>query len=300
MKSPLVSTIITTYNRPSLLPKAIKSAINQTYSNQEIIVVNDGGKKISKAIKNKFPKVKFLRHSTNQGLSAARNLGVKKARGKYIAFLDDDDQWLPNKLEKQFKLAQNKDSKYGVFYCAQKITKPSGKTYINHPRIKGKISTEIIKKGLGTISSTSLFTKSALKKIKGFDESLKSNIDHDVWMALAIQNYWADYVDLPLVIHTVKDQPRMIGDYQPRIRAVNQYLKKWQSTINQWFGIKKGRAYSKNYYNYVIGWLAEEQFKAGKIKSGLNCLHNLLAKHPLSIKNLVTTPIRCLVAWLIL
>ena len=86
----------------------------------------------------------------------------------------------------------------------------------------------------------------------------------------------------------------MIGDYQPRIVAVEQYLKKWQPTIIQWFGKKSGKKYSRNYYNYVIGWLAEEQFKAGKLQAGLVCLQKLISKHPFSVKNLLITPLRCL------
>ena len=299
MKLPLVTTVITTYNRPKLLPKAIKSAVNQTYSKHEIIVVNDGGQKISPSTKNAFPKVKFIKTTAKQGLAFARNLGLKKAKGKYVAFLDDDDQWLPNKLEEQVKLAKNIGPKYAVFYCAQKITKLTGKTYINHPRTKGKISSQIVKKGLGTISSTNLFVVKTLKSVGGFDEQLKSNIDHDIWMALAAKGYWADYVDLPLVLNLPNKRQRMIGDYQPRIKAVEQYLKKWQPTINKWFGKTAGKKYSKDYYNYVIGWLAEEQFKAGKINQGLDCLHRLILRDPLSLKNLVITPLRCLARFIL-
>jgi len=295
MKDPLVSTVITTYNRPKLLQQAIKSVTNQSYPNQEIIVVNDGGEKISPKTEKKFPSVQFIEYSNNKGLSFARNIGIKKSRGKYIAFLDDDDQWKKNKLSRQIKLAQSKDEKYGVFYCAQIVNKINGKKYINHPKIKGNISEEIVKHGLSTISSTNVFTRESLEKIGGFDEKLKSNIDHDIWMSLASKGYWADFIDLPLVSNSVDQSNRMIRNYQSRISSVERYIEKWTPTIKEWFGYRKGEIYIKNYYNYVIGWLAEEQFKSGKFKNGFLCLREMANKKRRSFTRIITTTIRCFI-----
>jgi glycosyltransferase involved in cell wall biosynthesis len=110
---PLVSVIIPTYNRAHLIGRAIQSVLNQTFKDIEIIVVDDGSKdntdEIVRAIDD--PRVIYLKHQENRGVSAARNTGIKAARGEFIAFQDSDDEWLPNKLEKQ--LAKFKEGKIG-------------------------------------------------------------------------------------------------------------------------------------------------------------------------------------------
>jgi glycosyltransferase involved in cell wall biosynthesis len=104
-QNPCVSVIIPTYNRAEMLIRAIRSVLKQTYEDYEIIVVDDGSTddtaKVMKAYEN--DKFKYIRYSLNKGGAFARNLGLDSSRGKYIAFLDSDDEWLPTKLEKQTK-----------------------------------------------------------------------------------------------------------------------------------------------------------------------------------------------------
>ncbi len=108
IKRELVSVIIPFYNEENYFESCVNSALSQTYSNIEIIIINDGSDKIYdeqlNKIKNEYPdKIKIFAQQ-NQGVSAARNLGIKKSNGEYIAFLDADDFWLPNKLEHQINL----------------------------------------------------------------------------------------------------------------------------------------------------------------------------------------------------
>lgn len=97
---PLVSVIVPTYNRPEMLQKAIESILKQTYSNFEIIVVNDCGVDVENII-SKFndSNISYIKHPRNKGLSAARNTGILAAQGKYVSYLDDDDIYYPNHLE---------------------------------------------------------------------------------------------------------------------------------------------------------------------------------------------------------
>jgi len=107
-----VSVIIPFYSGIEWLNDAIESAISQTYSNIEIIVVNDGSTEdVSDFIKKYSPKIKYA-YQDNQGAAVARNLGIKMATGEYFAFLDSDDIWLPNKLEKQINFMQKIDAKW--------------------------------------------------------------------------------------------------------------------------------------------------------------------------------------------
>ena len=99
----LVSVIIPTYNRGYCLCEAIDSVLAQTYTNIEIIVVDDGSTDSTEEILKKYgPEIQYL-WQENQGVSSARNLGIRAAKGEWIAFLDSDDEWLPNKLERQLE-----------------------------------------------------------------------------------------------------------------------------------------------------------------------------------------------------
>ncbi len=128
--SPLVSVIIPTYNGESTILRAINSVLNQTYSNLELIIVDDCSKdntfEVVKNVKDK--RVKVLRHKKNRGGSAARNTGIKEAKGEYIAFLDDDDEWLNEKVEKQVEYLKSKESSlYKGVVCSHMIL--SGKKW---------------------------------------------------------------------------------------------------------------------------------------------------------------------------
>jgi radical SAM protein with 4Fe4S-binding SPASM domain len=100
-KTPLVSVIVPTHNRPEMLVEALQSVLNQTFQDFEILVVNDAGADVRQVVEalNGSGKITYLEHDTNRGLGAARNTGIQHARGKYIAYLDDDDRFYPEHLE---------------------------------------------------------------------------------------------------------------------------------------------------------------------------------------------------------
>ena len=102
----LISVVIPTYNRKHLLQKAIASVLNQTYSNFELIVVDDcstdSTEHFMKSLSDK--RIRYIKHEKTKHASASRNTGIQLSKGEFIAFLDDDDRWLPTKLEKQLKL----------------------------------------------------------------------------------------------------------------------------------------------------------------------------------------------------
>jgi len=115
---PEVSVIIPTFNRAAFLKSAIKSALHQTYDDIEIIVVDDNSSAPVHDVIKKLQdtRIKYIRHKHNFGVSVARNTGIKASKGKYIAFLDDDDEWLPEKLEKQIEIIKNSSEKVcGVY-----------------------------------------------------------------------------------------------------------------------------------------------------------------------------------------
>src|SRR5690349_8009529 len=102
-KEVVVSVIIPTYNRAYCLEAAIQSALKQTYAGKEIIVVDDGSTDETKSLLAKYSSNVRILHQSNAGVGAARNAGVRAARGEWIAFLDSDDEWIPEKIDVQMR-----------------------------------------------------------------------------------------------------------------------------------------------------------------------------------------------------
>jgi glycosyltransferase involved in cell wall biosynthesis len=118
--------ILPTYNRAHLISRSIQSVLAQTYNDFELIVVDDGStdntEEVVRALNDR--RISYLKHSSNRGVSAARNTGIKAARGSYIAFQDSDDEWLPQKLEKQLALfQQDKKGDLGLVLCERLLIK---------------------------------------------------------------------------------------------------------------------------------------------------------------------------------
>ena len=116
---PRVSIIMPTYNRGLMLSRAMESALSQTYSDYELIVVDDGSSEDVASVVSRFadPRITYFRHETNLGQSSAINTGLDLSRGEFIAFLDDDDLWLPFKLEKQVGLLDSSPNEVAMIYA---------------------------------------------------------------------------------------------------------------------------------------------------------------------------------------
>ena len=129
----LVSVIIPFFNEKFYFEECIQSVLDQSYKNIEIIIINDGSKseflQILEKVKNKNPDKILLYHKENGGVSSARNLGIQKAKGKYISFIDADDVWLPNKIEHQINILRVKINFIQVLIMFQIKTKNKRKIY---------------------------------------------------------------------------------------------------------------------------------------------------------------------------
>src|SRR4030067_1442187 len=115
MADPLIIIIIPVYNAEQYLPETLDSVFTQTYTNIEVITVDDGSTDKSAEIIKRYPAVKYIRQK-NGGVSNARNSGIKASSGDYIAFLDQDDLWLPEKLKIQLEIA-SRHQESGIFFC---------------------------------------------------------------------------------------------------------------------------------------------------------------------------------------
>jgi glycosyltransferase involved in cell wall biosynthesis len=128
MLNPTVSVVIPTINRPAELLRALDSVSKQTYSPLEVIVVVDGpDEKTLSALARRHDSIRTLQLSARRGVSVARTFGVKNAAGSWIAFLDDDDEWLPKKLERQVEAALRSSLKYPIVFSRVIVNTPKGK-----------------------------------------------------------------------------------------------------------------------------------------------------------------------------
>lgn len=281
MSKELVSVVITTYNRPYSLKKALNSVKKQTYSPIEIIIVDDAGKiPASKIVKDE--KVRIVRHKKNEGLAAARNTGFRNAKGKYVAFLDDDDEFLPEKIKKQVKLSKTKSDNYAFVYCGQKVYRPNGSFFVMTPKHRGNVKKSIINEGISSISSTYLFRKNALEEIGGFDERLKNNIDHDLWMTFASKGWSCDFVEEPLTINYRKVQiKRLTTDGHKRLKEFEKYIKKWTQTFKEWYG-NEYNDYIENYRYRVYTMFIDDCLMKGDLRSAVRVYGEILKKSPIT------------------
>lgn len=181
----LVSVIIPSYGGSKILNRCINSVLEQTYKNIEIIVVDDNGigtpsqletaKVMSYYKCNK--QIKYICHSVNINGAAARNTGIKNSLGEYIAFLDDDDVFLKEKIEKQVNLLSSLPSEYGAVYCSHETFLRGEKIGEEHAVLDGFFLYEYMLHKVEIASSSILIRRSVLEEINGFDESFKRHQD---------------------------------------------------------------------------------------------------------------------------
>ena len=193
-----VSVIIPTYNRKHTLKRAIQSVYIQSLPPFEIIVVDDGSNDGTKEwVKQKYPNIKYI-YQKNSGVSSARNKGIKIARGDWIALLDSDDEWLPNKLNEQInKIKSNLDVK---ILHSNEIWIRNG-VRVNQMKKHKKFGGYIFEKCLDIcrISPSSVMLKKEIfDDIGTFDESLKVCEDYDLWLRIT-SKYPVCFLDIPLI-----------------------------------------------------------------------------------------------------
>lgn len=186
--SHLISVVIPTLNRPQMLTRAIKSVINQTYSNLEIFIVNDGGTDLTDLIASlKDSRLVYFQNQLSKGPSAARNLALKQSRGKYISYLDDDDFFYPNHLEILCTALQE-----GAYQAAF-----TDGNYDFHHNENGSVVTDKKSRFSFSLEFPSLLVdnhvppicvmhaRDCLDQVGYFDETLSRHEDWDLWIRIA-------------------------------------------------------------------------------------------------------------------
>lgn len=217
MSLPIVSVIVPTYKRADSLPRAVDSVLNQTYPNVEVIVVDDNDpdtewRKATSKLMERYStdaRVRYIKHECNKNGSAARNTGMLAAKGDYLCFLDDDDYYLPQKIEKQVKYMKMHPSVQGCF-CDSRFG--------NTPRIvkwKKDFSRNILL-GLDSPQTSSwLIHKDAVHALNGFDASYVRHQDYEFLLRFYKKRFILGKVDEILY---VRDSSKVYNAPQGRKR----------------------------------------------------------------------------------
>lgn len=185
----MISVVIPTHNRCNIVGRSIDSVLNQTYDDIEVIVVSDGSTDDTDAVVSKYEnsdhRVKYVSYTPARGGNYARNLGISRSSGEYVAFLDDDDTWYPEKLEKQLKVLEE-NPLVGLVYTGSHVIYVNEKIeYRSIPKKSGYLLHELLLDNVVGSTSTVLVRKTIFEQSGVFDENLGALQDYDLWIRIA-------------------------------------------------------------------------------------------------------------------
>jgi len=275
---PAVSVILPTYNRSKTLERAINSVLKQTYSDLELIIVDDAStdntEEIVKAFMNKDGRVIYIKHSSNTGPAGARNTGIKRSTGRYIGFQDSDDEWMPDKLEKQVKILDNSPSHTGMVYTAFIRIFSNKSIYVPPEKIRikeGFIHYELLN-GNFIGMPTTLIKKECFDRVGLFDESLPPLEDWELF--LRISKYFSiSYIDEALVAE-FESEDSISKVKASNIRALRLILKKHYESFR-----KVPKALAR--YCFMIG---DFLYRSGDKTDAREYLKNAFRLRPINSK----------------
>lgn len=210
---PKISIITPTYNSSKFIKRTIKSVLNQTYKDWEYLIIDDGSTDNTVELVNEFtkqdPRIKLFKTPQNSGGPATpKNIGIENARGEYVAFLDHDDEWLPEKLEKQLKVfEESKNEKIGLVCCFINIVDDkTGKTTSRHKNFnKTNTLKLLVQYNFFLTSSCIMVKKSIINKIGGFDNNFQVSDDWDMWLRILKSGYEFDFAPEYLINYFVHE-----------------------------------------------------------------------------------------------
>lgn len=256
----MISVIMPTYNRQDFICEAIDSALNQTWKNLELIVVDDGSTDNTKELLNNYSydrRFKY-RYQENQGQCVARNRGLKEAKGHFIAFLDSDNIWFKDKLEKQMRIVAC-NTEYDVFLgdgirIDEKGAEIPGN---NMKRYSGCVTKYLIRDNFVSMNTT-LVNKSCFDDLGGMDESVRVGDDYELWLRLSTK-YKFHYTPDNYIKYRV--MPNQISsDKERRLKSneivLNKFFDRFPCSVStadkrrglSFFYVRKARYEISKYY----------------------------------------------------
>lgn len=196
---PTVSVIVPTYNRAHLLPRAIDSALAQTFESFEVLVVDDGSTDGTHELLAGYDdrRVRYLRQPHNQGVSAARNRGLRESRGEFLAFLDSDDEWLPHKLAVQIERLRESPPDVGLVYGAVENHDEHGLRDVDVPAHRGDVFEDLLTVNVIHGTSSVVLRRHVVATVGFFDEAIPAIEDYDYWLRIS-RFFRIDFIETPV------------------------------------------------------------------------------------------------------
>jgi glycosyltransferase involved in cell wall biosynthesis len=277
--APLVSIVLPTYNRANLLGRALRSIINQTYSNFEVIVVDDCSNDATEHVVKSFrdERMRYIRNERNMGAVLSRNTGITAGRGKYIAFQDSDDEWLSTKLEKQMNAFNFGTPDLGVVYTSFWLIDKGKKVFVPRSDLKhteGKIHSDLLWENFVT-TPTAVVRKECFEKV-GMFENLPRLQDWALWLRIS-KDYRFEHIKEPLL--NAYRQPDSIS------RNINAFIVARKYILHKYFEeiSKKSKLLGKHYFEIGVFLCL-----SGDIEAGRKYFQKAIRAHPFDAKLLLS------------
>lgn len=263
-----ISVIIPTFGKPLFLKKSITSVLCQTFNSIELIVVDDNDPKtcarkqterILEQIMSNDSRVKYIKHERNMNGAVARNTGLTVAQGKYISFLDSDDIYMPERLQKCYNLMEGAPTSVAGVYTGCEFRR-RGKTYLKYTDVKyGNYLVSTLACTFMLCTGSNIFVrKSVVDELNGFDPMFLRQQDYE-FMVRIFENYTFEAIPELLVIKN--NENYNLPNIEKVIAIRNQYLDKFKYIIDDLSQQDKKYIYHSNYINIAEIALAQNRYK---------------------------------------
>ncbi len=231
--APLVSVVVPVRNRPRVLQRAVETALEQSFQDLEVVVVDDASTDATLEVAQGFTdeRVRVVALPERGGAAAARNRGIDEARGELVAFLDSDDTWHPTKLQRQVDHYRGLGASFGVVYTGYWEVEDGDARLGQVPRARGDLSRALLHHDHLSPTSTVMVETEALRAVGGFDEDLPARQDYDLWLRLS-EHVLFDHVQDPLVTLHIRGDS-ITSDVEARVRGHERVLEKVEHRIRE-------------------------------------------------------------------
>ncbi len=259
MSTPLVSVVIPTHNRPELLTRALESVYAQTFTDFEVIVVDDGDAPRVHDVLGEYlarPNFVYLETNKNQGGSATRNVGITHAQGKHVAFLDDDDEWLPKKLEVQVQTLRDTPEEVGFVFCAiNNIHNDTIETTPVNPDTRDYSTIALIRFN-GFITSGLVVKRSVFDEVGMFDESLPSHQEAELMLRVTQKYQGVGLKEAYVNMRFSSSDDHIGGNVHRRIMGREMVMKKHEALLSH-----HPELLAKHYFWLALQYRESRQYK---------------------------------------
>ncbi|MFO7904329.1 MAG: glycosyltransferase family 2 protein [Pirellulaceae bacterium] len=274
-ENPVVSIIVPAFNRNETLPRSLMSVAKQTFQKFEIIIIDDGSTQSLAPVVSSFEdsRIRLLVHKKNRGANAARNTGIRVAKGKYIAFLDSDDEWHEEKLAVQVNAMEHAPSSVGAHYTGYTAYLEDGRIQCErNPVLSGNLLPSLIRGNIIGTLSTLMVRRSVLGAVNGFDEDLPSAQDWDLYIRIAKICEFATVGDSLVCYRLGRDS--ITRNMRAKARGLQMALEKHGKELS-----RERRAFARQ-----LAGAGKYYCRAGSCSEGRQMFLRAIRSHPFAMR----------------